>query len=218
MLCTQAIMGKLFDFFKKHPIIKTLVLMIIVFFLLIWLTLYGLKLYTRHGKAVIVPDVKTLVVSDALRILEREGFRCDIVDSLFIDEATPGSVVEQTPAGGSKVKSGRIVYLSINAYSPRMISCPKVTDMSLRQALSTLKSIGLTDVQIKNVPSEYPDLVIGLQYRGETIEQGDKIPAGSTVTLLVGNGDRNSYDYYDSTNEEVQNVEEEPLTDESWFN
>ena len=56
-------MGKIIDFFKKHPIIKTLVLMIIVFFLLIALTLYGLKLYTRHGKAVIVPEVKTLCLS-----------------------------------------------------------------------------------------------------------------------------------------------------------
>ena len=55
-------MGKIIDFFKKHPIIKTLVLMIIVFFLLIALTLYGLKLYTRHGKAVIVPEVKTMIL------------------------------------------------------------------------------------------------------------------------------------------------------------
>ena len=63
-------MGKIIDFFKKHPIIKTLVLMIIVFFLLIALTLYGLKLYTRHGKAVIVPEVKTMILPDALRILD----------------------------------------------------------------------------------------------------------------------------------------------------
>ena len=149
-------MGKIIDFFKKHPIIKTLVLMIIVFFLLIALTLYGLKLYTRHGKAVIVPEVKTMILPDALRILDREGFRYDIIDSLFIDGAVPGSVIEQTPAGGSKVKDGRIIYLSINAYSPRMISCPKVSDMSLRQALSTLESVGLTDIKTQNVPSEYP--------------------------------------------------------------
>ena len=57
-------MGKIIDFFKKHPIIKTLVLMIIVFFLLIALTLYGLKLYTRHGKAVIVPEVKTMILPE----------------------------------------------------------------------------------------------------------------------------------------------------------
>ena len=104
-------MGKIIDFFKKHPIIKTLVLMIIVFFLLIALTLYGLKLYTRHGKAVIVPEVKTMILPDALHILDREGFRYDIIDSLFIDGAVPGSVIEQTPAGGSKVKDGRIIYL-----------------------------------------------------------------------------------------------------------
>ena len=209
-------MGKLMEFFKKHPIIKTLVQMIIVFFLLIALTLYGLKLYTRHGKAVLVPDVKAMALPDALRILDREGFRYDIIDSLFVDEAVPGTIVEQTPAGGSKVKEGRIVYLSINAYSPRMITCPKVTDMSMRQALSTLESRGLTDVRIQEVPSEYPDLALGLQYRGETLEAGDKIPAGSTVTLLVGNGVTETYS--NSTFEETPQTTEEAPLDESWFN
>lgn len=210
-------MGKLMEFFKKHPIIKTLVQMVIVFFLLIAITLYGLKLYTRHGKAVLVPDVKAMALPDALRILDREGFRYDIIDSLFVDEAVPGTIVEQTPAGGSKVKEGRIVYLSINAYSPRMITCPKVADMSMRQALSTLESRGLTDIKVQEVPSEYPDLALGLQYRGETLEAGDKIPAGSTVTLLVGNGIPETYS--DSTFEETpQTTEEAPLTDESWFN
>lgn len=205
------------EFFKKHPIIKTLVQMVIVFFLLIAITLYGLKLYTRHGKAVLVPDVKAMALPDALRILDREGFRYDIIDSLFVDEAVPGTIVEQTPAGGSKVKEGRIVYLSINAYSPRMITCPKVADMSMRQALSTLESRGLTDIKVQEVPSEYPDLALGLQYRGETLEAGDKIPAGSTVTLLVGNGMPETYS--DSTFEETpQTPEETPLTDESWFN
>lgn len=205
------------EFFKKHPIIKTLVQMVIVFFLLIAITLYGLKLYTRHGKAVLVPDVKAMALPDALRILDREGFRYDIIDSLFVDEAVPGTIVEQTPAGGSKVKEGRIVYLSINAYSPRMITCPKVADMSMRQALSTLESRGLTDIKVQEVPSEYPDLALGLQYRGETLEAGDKIPAGSTVTLLVGNGMPETYS--DSTFEETpQTTEETPLTDESWFN
>lgn len=205
------------EFFKKHPIIKTLVQMVIAFFLLIAITLYGLKLYTRHGKAVLVPDVKAMALPDALRILDREGFRYDIIDSLFVDEAVPGTIVEQTPAGGSKVKEGRIVYLSINAYSPRMITCPKVADMSMRQALSTLESRGLTDIKVQEVPSEYPDLALGLQYRGETLEAGDKIPAGSTVTLLVGNGMPETYS--DSTFEETpQTAEEAPLTDESWFN
>lgn len=205
------------EFFKKHPIIKTLVQMVIVFFLLIAITLYGLKLYTRHGKAVLVPDVKAMALPDALRILDREGFRYDIIDSLFVDEAVPGTIVEQTPAGGSKVKEGRIVYLSINAYSPRMITCPKVADMSMRQALSTLESRGLTDIKVQEVPSKYPDLALGLQYRGETLEAGDKIPAGSTVTLLVGNGMPETYS--DSTFEETpQTTEEAPLTDESWFN
>lgn len=211
-------MGKLIEFFKKHPIIKTLVQMVIVFFLLIGITLYGLKLYTRHGKAVLVPDVKTLALPDALRILDREGFRYDIIDSLFIDEAVPGTVVEQTPAGGSKVKEGRTVYISINAYSPRMITCPKVVDMSMRQALSLLESRGLSDVRIQEVPSEYPDLVMGLQYQGENLQAGDKVPAGSSLTLLVGNGVSEVYTDSTADAEAPQAMDAEPLTDESWFN
>lgn len=211
-------MGKLIDFFKKHPIIKTLLLMIIVFFLLIGITLYGLKLYTRHGKAVLVPEVKALALPDALRILDREGFRYDIIDSLFIDDAIPGTIVEQTPAGGSKVKEGRIIYLSINAYSPRMISCPKVTDMSMRQALSTLESRGLNDVRIQSVPSEYPDLVIGIEYQGEPLEAGDKLPAGSTVTLLVGSGVPETVTDSTAADEPALPADETPITDDSWFN
>ena len=191
--------------------------MIIVFFQLIALTLYGLKLYTRHGKAVIVPEVKTMILPDALRILDREGFRYAIIASLFIDGADPGSVIEQTPAGGSKVKDGRIIYLSITAYSTRMISCPKVSDMSLRQALSTLESVGLTDIKTQNVPSEYPDLVIGIQYKGENLEQGDKIPAGSSLTLLVGDGVPEEYPdstFFDYTKKAVLS----PLNEVSLFN
>lgn len=62
-----------------------------------------------------------------------------------------------------------------------------------------------------------PDLVIGIQYKGENLEQGDKIPAGSSLTLLVGDGIPEEYP--DSTIDEIpQNAEEAPLTDESWFN
>ncbi len=212
-------MGKLIDFFKKHPIIKTLVLMIVVFGLLIAITLYGLNIYTQHGKAVIVPDVKNLAMPDAQRILEREGFRYDIIDSLFIDDVTPGSVLEQTPVGGSKVKSGRIIYLSINAYSPRMISCPRVADMPMRQAIATLESIGLTDVTIQDVPSEYPGLVIGIKYMGEDLHPGEKIPAKSAVTLMVGKSETElATDSLSDGGEAIPLTGEATITDENWFN
>lgn len=209
-------MSNFVTFCKKHPIIRTLGLIIIVFILLIVLTLYGLRIYTRHGKAVLVPDVKALAMTDAMRILNREGFRCEIVDSLFIDGAVPGSVIEQTPAGGSKVKTGRIIYLSINAYSPRMITCPRVADMSLRQAMSILESKGFSGIEIKNVPSAYPDLVVGVQLRGEDLEPGDRIPAGSKLTLLVGDGSHEEFP--DSLFEEGESVNFEDIIDESWLN
>ena len=90
--------------------------------------------------------------------------------------------------------------------------------MSMRQALSLLESRGLNDVRIQEVPSEYPDLVIGLQYQGETLQAGDKVPAGSALTLLVGNGIPETYTDSTADEEAPQAMDAESLTDESWFN
>lgn len=85
-------------------------------------------------------------------------------------------MLEQSPKVNAKVKPNRTVYLTINAFSPRMISVPSLTDMSLRQARSTLEGLGFEKIRELYVPSEYKDLVLGVRFNGIELDQGHVFP------------------------------------------
>ena len=65
---------------------------------------------------------------------------------------------------------------------------PLTGNVSSRQAASYLRGIGITDIRIEEVPSEYADLVLGARYGDTPISVGSVIPITSTVTLTVGSG------------------------------
>ena len=80
-------------------------------------TLQWLDNYTRHGEAVVVPDVKGMNLRIAENELDKQSLKSIVIDSSYVKGIAPGAILEQNPAGGSKVKSGRTVYLTVNADS-----------------------------------------------------------------------------------------------------
>lgn len=182
-------MNKIIAFFKQHPIITTLLEIAIVAVILCTGVIFWLDSYTRHGTATIVPSVRYLSVTEASDILSRKGFRCEVIDSLFNDRVTPGVVVEQTPDAESRVKEGRTIYLTINAYSPKKVTMPTLIDGSARQAQAILRALGFTNILVEYEPSPYKDLVLDVLCNGRQVESGEKIPLTSRITLIVGMGD-----------------------------
>ena len=89
--------------------------------------------------------------------------------------------------------------------------------MSFAKLFPPWKCLGLT-VTLKHKMYHRNTLISLSVYNTKAKpEQGDKIPVGSSLTLLVGDGIPEEYP--DSTIDEIpQNAEEAPLTDESWFN
>jgi beta-lactam-binding protein with PASTA domain len=65
---------------------------------------------------------------------------------------------------------------------------PEISDVSYRQADAMLQSLGLSVSNVEYSASEYKDLVIDVKYHGRSILQGTRIPEGSSVVLVVGNG------------------------------
>ena len=65
----------------------------------------------------------------------------NIIDSVFSKDVDPGAIVEIVPTPGSKVKEGRIVFVTINAKTSQMARIPEVQDLSFRQAYALLTSI-----------------------------------------------------------------------------
>ena len=154
----------------------------------VWMTLIGLDVWTEHGKFEIVPNMRGLSYSQAASALTAAGLQPELSDSIYDDTTAPGTVLEQSPRANTKVKPNRVVYLTINAFSPKMVSVPSLADMSLRQARSTLEGIGIKKIKEHYVPSEYRDLVIGAKFNGITLKPGARIPTSATVTIEVGGG------------------------------
>ena len=176
------------EFFKKHYILKHILLLLIVIIALFAGLIFWLEDYTRHGEQKLVPDVIGMTEENAATLIFGRELNYDIVDSVFRTGAMPGAVVDQDPKAGSFVKKERKIYLIVNAKSAQMTPLPEVIDLSLRQAQALL--IG-ADFKIKEVvykPSDYRDLVLEVQYNGKKVEAGEDIPAFSELVLHIGDG------------------------------
>ncbi|MDR0421596.1 MAG: PASTA domain-containing protein [Proteiniphilum sp.] len=171
-----------------NNIVKNLLMIASCAVLLVVLTLLFLNVYTRHGQNVVVPALENLQTGEASVILRAKGLHAEVVDSIYQRDAVPGAIMDQTPKAGNKVKEGRAIYLTIYSNSPQMIAIPELTDYSTRQASALLNSMGFSQLSIQEVPAEYSGLVVAVEYRGKKLTPEEKIPAGSSLTLVVTSG------------------------------
>ena len=162
--------------------------MIAVVVLLMFGTLKGIDIYTHHGEAVVVPDVKGMTVAEAGAVFDSRGLACIVSDSTYVKDKPAGCILDYNPAAGQKVKEGRIIYLTINAINIPLQVVPDVADnSSLRQAEARILASGFKLNDIQYVPGE-KDWVYGVKYRERMLAIGDKVPMGATLTLMVGDG------------------------------
>ena len=137
-----------------------------------------------------MPEIKQKSYREAKALLAANGLNIEISDSIYDRSMAPGMVVESWPKAGAVVKADRQVYVTVTAFSPKQvtISMPLTGNVSSRQAISYLRGMGITDVRLVYVPSEFPDLVMGARYGDTPLAVGSVIPVTSTVTLEIGNG------------------------------
>ncbi len=176
------------EFFKKHPIITNLLLIAASAVLLVVIAMYGLSIWTAHGKVQVVPDVHRMSVVEAQRVLADCNLMTEVVDSVYDTAVDRGAIVEQLPPAGNRVKPGRTVYLTINAYSPRQVTLPELVGTSVRQARASLESLGFRQIREVRVPSDYRDLVLAIKSMGVTLRAGTRLPLTSTIVIEVGEG------------------------------
>nr|MBD5376571.1 PASTA domain-containing protein [Bacteroides sp.] len=165
-----------------------LLLMAAVGLALGWLALTWLDFWTDHEKVEIVPDVRNQSYESAVMQLENQGFTVEITDSVYDTKARPGYVVDQNPRVNTKVKPGRLIYLTINAVNPKMITLPRLTDISSRQARAILEGLGIKNVSEEEVISEFEGLVLGATYKGHRLTTGARVPINAAIILQVGSG------------------------------
>ncbi|MBK5202732.1 MAG: PASTA domain-containing protein [Prolixibacteraceae bacterium] len=167
-------------------VLKNLIIAVVIAIFLILITMFSIRVYTKHGESLTVPDFSGMQEDQVRKILEKNELNYQVTDSLYVLEEKPGTVIGQFPVKDSHVKSGRTIFFTICARKPEQISMPKLTDISLRQAMNILSRVGLNVGTITYVPSEYPNLVLAQTRGAKDIEQGLKVNKGTGIDLTVG--------------------------------
>ncbi len=155
---------------------------------ILFVFLQSLKLITKHGHTLTIPNVIGKTYDEAVRILSDQGFDVQIQDSLYQDNATPTAVLKQFPDADEIVKINRTVYLTINRISPPLIDMPKVEGLSYRSAEISLRQLGLRVGDTVYKPDFAKNAVLEQFYEGKRIPPGAKIPMGSEIDLVLGSG------------------------------
>lgn len=199
----------------KNPFVFSLILAILIVVGLIYGTLVWLDSYTRHNEAVVVPDVKGLTMDKAVPFFESKGIHYTVIDSVFSKEVSPGAIVEIVPAAGSKVKEGRVVFVTINAKTSQMGIIPEVEDLSYRQANALLTSVGFTSIEVRYVAGDYKDLTKAVEYNGKVLQKGQQVPLSAHLVLIVTSDEMEM----DSTSHQLDQAPVEALDseEEKWF-
>ena len=179
-------MGR-FHFLKEKKFYLNLLIIVLLSIVLLWLTFKLLNSYTRHDKVYTMPD---FVGQDFKQVKHEHSrdFNFILIDSVYPKGQQPGSIYQQDPLPGSKIKRGRNVYAIIVAVTPEKTTMPNVKGISLREAIGRLESSGLDVDHLEYVTYEYKNNVIDQYYLGAPIAQGTELVKGSKIMLRVGIG------------------------------
>ena len=194
-------MGRL-QFLKDKKFYINLLIILLLCGVLLWITFRLLDRYTRHDKVYTMPDFVGQDFKEVKREHSRD-FHFILIDSVYPKGQAPGSIYQQDPLPGSKIKKGRNVYAIIVAVTPEKTVMPNLKGISLREAIGRLESSGLDVDYLDYVKYSYKNNIIEQSYQGQPIAEGTELVKGSKIVLRVGIGD-------DRTNVKVPNLISKP--------
>lgn len=174
------------EFFKSKLFKQNALAAVGITIILIVLTMLFLRIYTDHGDSVAIPDLKGKSSREVSTLLDNLDLRFQIRDSVYSKEVAPGTVLDQFPKPGMKVKENRTIFITICALSQVKIPMPQLTDISYRQAINLIESSGLIAGKIEYKASEFPNLVLEQKVEGRRTRVGEMIAKGSVVDLVLG--------------------------------
>ena len=160
-----------------------------IFGVLGYILMHWLTFTTDHGNEITVPDLSKLsemLVEEKLDGLNLEYVLLDSVD--FRNGFPKHTVVEQDPIAGAKVKEGRKIYIKINSSGFTTVKIPNLIEKTYRQAVPTLKSLGLEEGKITYKPYLGKDMVLEMHFNGKKLKPGDKVLKSSKIDLVLGDG------------------------------
>jgi eukaryotic-like serine/threonine-protein kinase len=130
---------------------------------------------------VAVPTVVGADQANAEAKLRQDGFHVDT--TLKTAEQPKGQVIGQDPTGGTKVKKGSTVTLTVSD-GPQQVAVPQVVGLTVSSARGRLEKAGLQASERE----QNSDTVEKGRVVSVSPQEGQKVDKGSSVTLVVSSG------------------------------
>ncbi len=176
------------EFFKSRIFWKQLGLAVVIGVAIILILIIWLNIYTRHGQSRPTPEIRGLSIDEAKHVVDKNRMKLQIIDSVYTTLVPRGCVAEQTPLPGHRVKKGRTIKATINAFNPEMVAVPDLVGLPRRQALSLIATSGLEVGQLNYVPDLTVDFVLKQTLHGRDVSPGDSVQKGMVIDLVLGRG------------------------------
>lgn len=178
---------KIKKYFEEHPAVKVIAIIvacILVFSIAMGGTYLALFSWGRT-KEVQIPNLQGLTKEEAEQKAKELKLKIEVSEEKYHLEIPEGQIIEQDPKyqDNYKVKEGSTIKIVISK-GQEIVEMPKVVGKTRDEATKMLKEAGL---EVK-VEEEFSDDVEKNYIIKQENEEGEKIPAGTTVTIYSSMG------------------------------
>lgn len=185
----MGLLTRIKEFILTKFFLKQVGMIALVYIVIIGSTIFYLSSSTNHGQKIKVPLLIGKNVKNIKQLVENEGLKYEILDSIYEPTKPAGTILSQDPKCTDStdvfVKEGRIIKLRVSKRS-RLVEMPSLMDKSERFAQSVLKNRGLKYTITYKTTTEANGAVLNQMYKGKFIKEGTRVPIGSTIQLTVG--------------------------------
>jgi eukaryotic-like serine/threonine-protein kinase len=176
-------------FLFSFTFLKQVILAIAFVCLFLFLFMYWIGFTTNHGEEIVVPNLSKLTLEQAEDKLDELNLDYELLDTVDYNANYPKlSIVQQDPNPGAKVKQNRVIYVKINSSGYSKIRVPDLVQKTYRQAVPTLKALGLEVGDTTYIPDLGKDMVLQMKYKGKPIKAGQQLLKMSKIDLVLGDG------------------------------
>jgi beta-lactam-binding protein with PASTA domain len=158
----------------------------------VWLLIIGglwfyLKFYSRPDAIQEMPELKGMKLTEAQDVLESLGLEMIHLDSIYSRKGRAFEVIEQVPPFGSKIKSGRRIYVTTYRSTPpfEKIGVREGQEPGIARVILENKGFEVEEFLEPNVA--LVGRVIRLENsKGDVLTPDQRLPKGSQVRLVSG--------------------------------
>jgi len=180
-------MKQWFRFLFSKAFLRTVLRLGVVWLLLIGGLWVYLKFYTQPGATREMPVLKGLSLQESREILEAEGLVAIHLDSIYSRNGRAFEVIEQVPPSGSKIKSGRRVYLTTYRSTPpfEVLGIQEGQDPGIARIILENKGFEVEELLEPNIA--LVGRVVRMEdARGRILTAADRLPKGVTIRIVAG--------------------------------